>query len=65
MRNIKKRQSSGKGQRPDKVKMHWKIPLFKIYWDEEDVEAISNALRKGTNWAVGPEVVRFEEKLNG
>ncbi len=44
--------------------MGWRIPLFKIYWDEEDLEAVNKALRRGTNWATGPEVAQFEEKLS-
>jgi len=27
------------------IKMTWKIPLFKIYWDEEDVEAVTEAVK--------------------
>jgi len=42
----------------------WKVPLFKIYWDEEDIEAVNEALRRGTNWAVGPGITQFEEKLS-
>lgn len=44
--------------------MDWKIPLFKIYWDEDDLEAVNNALRRGADWAIGPEVAQFEEKLS-
>ncbi len=45
--------------------MDWKIPLFKTYWDESDVEAVSEVIRRGTFWAVGPEIVEFEKKLAG
>jgi len=45
--------------------MDWRIPLFKIYWDEEDLEVVNRALRRGTGWAIGPEVAQFEEKLSG
>ncbi|OQA55483.1 MAG: Aspartate aminotransferase [Euryarchaeota archaeon ADurb.Bin294] len=41
----------------------WKIPLFKMYWDEDDVSAVSEAIRSGMNWAVGPNVSRFEEEI--
>ena len=27
--------------------MDWKIPLFKIYWDEDDITAVNNAIRRG------------------
>lgn len=41
----------------------WKIPLFKMYWDEDDVNAVSEAIRSGMNWAVGPNVSKFEEEI--
>ncbi len=44
--------------------MDWQIPLFKIYWDKEDTEAVSKAISRGMNWATGPEVLQFEEKLS-
>lgn len=40
-----------------------KIPLFKIYWDREDVEAVRNVIRSGMNWATGPKIEEFEGKL--
>ena len=40
-----------------------KIPLFKIYWDEEDVEAVTEAIRTGMNWAVGHNVGEFEDLI--
>lgn len=43
--------------------MAWKIPLFKMYWDEDDVSAVSEAIRSGMNWAVGPNVAKFEEEI--
>jgi len=43
--------------------MNWKIPLFKIYWDEEDVEAVTEAIKAGMNWAVGPNVEQFEDLI--
>jgi len=41
----------------------WKIPLFKIYWDEEDVRMVSDAIKAGMNWATGPNVGKFEELI--
>jgi perosamine synthetase len=38
----------------------WNIPLFKMYYDEDDVESVSTALRSGMNWAVGQNVTEFE-----
>jgi perosamine synthetase len=39
------------------------IPLFKIYWDENDVEKVSSVIRKGMYWAIGPEIREFEKKV--
>jgi perosamine synthetase len=44
--------------------MEWRIPLFKIYWDEDDITAVNKAISRGMNWAIGPEVAQFEEKLS-
>ncbi|UUX92255.1 DegT/DnrJ/EryC1/StrS family aminotransferase [Methanoplanus endosymbiosus] len=43
--------------------MTWKIPLFKMYWDEDDVTSVSDAIRSGMNWAVGENVSKFEEEI--
>lgn len=26
--------------------MTWKIPLFKIYWDETDIKTVNDAIKK-------------------
>jgi perosamine synthetase len=36
------------------------IPLFKIYWDERDLERVNAVIRKGMYWAIGPEIKEFE-----
>jgi perosamine synthetase len=38
----------------------WKIPLFKIYWDESDVESVTNSIKTGMSWAEGPSIQEFE-----
>lgn len=43
--------------------MTWKIPLFKMYWDEDDVQSVSSTIRSGMNWASGPDVQAFEEEI--
>lgn len=43
--------------------MNWKIPLFRIYTDERDARAVAAVLRRGTQWAVGPEIEKFEKEL--
>jgi len=44
--------------------MQWKIPLYKIYWDEEDINSVSKVIRRGMYWANGPEIVKFERKIS-
>lgn len=43
--------------------MTWKIPLFKICWNNDDVESITEAVKKGMHWAIGPNIEKFEEKI--
>jgi len=43
--------------------MDWRIPLFKIYWDTDDTDAVNEAISQGMNWAIGPEVAKLEERL--
>jgi len=43
--------------------MDWKIPLFKLYWDDEDVRAVTEVITRGMYWAIGPNIEKFEEKL--
>jgi len=45
--------------------MSWKIPLFKTYWDETDIESVTNVIKRGSYWATGPEIKEFEEKIVG
>jgi len=42
---------------------NWKIPLYKIYTDDEDVNLISKIVRRGNNWALGPEIEEFENQI--
>jgi perosamine synthetase len=44
--------------------MSWKIPLFKIYWDDECVREVSEVIRSGMNWATGPKVEEFEKAIS-
>ena len=43
--------------------MNWKIPLFKIYWDQDDIEMVKEAIQRGMFWAIGPNIDRFEQML--
>lgn len=40
-----------------------KITLFKTYSDQDDINAVSSVISRGTFWAIGPEVETFERKL--
>ena len=39
------------------------IPLFKMYADETDVEAVTNVIRRQNFWATGEEINQFEQEL--
>ena len=41
----------------------WKIPLYKIYTDDEDVNLITKIIKRGSNWALGPEIEEFENAI--
>jgi len=41
----------------------WKVPLFKIYWDDEDIEYVAKVIKEGANWACGASIKQFEELL--
>ena len=43
--------------------MNWKLPLYKIFSDEEDIEIVSNVIKRGEYWAIGPEIEEFENSL--
>lgn len=40
-----------------------RVPLFKIYWDDTDVQRVTEAITSGSNWAIGAEVQEFEQAL--
>ena len=41
----------------------WKVPLYKIYWDEEDVNRVVEVIRRGMFWAIGPNIEKFERMM--
>lgn len=41
-----------------------KIPLFKIYWDEEDVKAVEKIIKSGMFWSSGKEIEELENKIS-
>lgn len=40
-----------------------KIPLFKIYWDNDDIAGVSKVIQSGVYWTTGPTVKEFESKI--
>lgn len=40
-----------------------KIPLFRIFWDSQDINAIKSVIKKGMYWTCGLKIKEFEEKL--
>jgi len=43
--------------------MEWKIPLFKIYWDKDDVDSVSKVIKRGSYWTTGPENEKLESEI--
>ena len=43
--------------------MKWKIPLYKVYVDDEDIQRVSKVIKRGMDWAIGPEIEQFEKLL--
>lgn len=41
----------------------WKIPMYKIYWDQSDIDSVSNAVKDGMFWATGPAIDQFESSV--
>jgi len=41
----------------------WKIPLYKIYTDDEDLNLITKIIKRGEQWAIGPEIEEFENLI--
>jgi perosamine synthetase len=39
------------------------IPLFRIFWDEDDVRYVTKTIQKGSYWAVGPMIEEFEKSI--
>lgn len=43
--------------------MKWKIPLYKISADKDDVKAVTKVIQRRMDWAIGPEIEEFEKSL--
>lgn len=42
----------------------WKLPLFKIHTDADDIRAVADVISRGTHWADGPEIGEFEKEAS-
>lgn len=40
-----------------------KIPLFKIFWDNDDVLAVNKIIKSGVYWTTGPTIKQFESNI--
>jgi len=40
-----------------------KIPLFKIFWDDEDIQAVAEVIKSGMYWTTGPKNEEFEKMI--
>jgi len=43
--------------------MKWKIPLFRIYADDKDVESVREVIEARREWATGPWMKKFEKRI--
>lgn len=43
--------------------MKWKIPLFKMYWDSQDILAVTRVIKRASYWTMGPEIQALEDTL--
>ena len=41
----------------------WKIPLYKIFTDDEDINLVTKIIKRGSQWALGPEIDEFEKLI--
>ncbi|RLE41819.1 DegT/DnrJ/EryC1/StrS family aminotransferase [Candidatus Woesearchaeota archaeon] len=40
-----------------------RIPLYRIFWDDDDIKAVVSVLSRGTYWTMGPEIEELERAL--
>ena len=43
--------------------IRWKVPLYKILVEKDDIKNITNVVQRGMHWAEGPEIEEFEKTL--
>ena len=42
---------------------NWKIPLYKVFTDDEDLKIVERVLKRGSMWAMGPEIEELENGI--
>ena len=42
----------------------WKIPLYRIYTDEEDEKIVNKIIKRGNTWALGEEIEKEANSAN-
>jgi len=42
---------------------NWKVPLYKIYSDDDDLNLITKIIKRGEKWAIGPEIEELEKTI--
>ena len=42
----------------------WKVPLYRVFTNKDDIIETSKVIKRGMNWALGPEIEDFENKLS-
>ena len=45
------------------VSEYWKVPLYKIFTDDDDINLITKIVKRGSGWANGPEIAEFENNI--
>jgi len=43
--------------------MTWKIPLFRMYWDDDDITEVNAVIKTGMSWSSGPQIETFEKMI--
>jgi dTDP-4-amino-4,6-dideoxygalactose transaminase len=43
--------------------MKVKIPLFKIFWDKDDIDSVTKVIKRGNYWTTGPDIELFEDNI--
>jgi len=41
----------------------WKIPLFKMYYDKEDVQSVTSIIKRGMYWGLSNETLQLEKMI--